>query len=113
MKAKYVAAYCDVTYLYVCRDTVAKEALHVIIGIDAQGYKEVLDYALYPAESCHNYKEMLLDLKTRGLDQVLVFISDGLMGLPDAVTDVYPACLAPDVLDPLAAPCAATCPGEG
>lgn len=46
--------------------------------------------ALYPTESCLNYKEMLLDLKTRGLEQVLLFISDGLVGLPDAVTDVFP-----------------------
>lgn len=93
VKDKYVAVYCDATYLYVRRDTVDKEALHVLIGIDAQGYKEVLDYALYPAESCHNCKEMLLDLKTRGLEQVLVFISAGLVGLPDAVTDVFPHAL--------------------
>lgn len=30
---------------------------------------------------------------TRGLEQVLVFISDGLVGLPDAVTDVFPHAL--------------------
>ena len=90
VKPKYVAVYCDATFLNVRRDTVGKEALHMLIGIDAQGYKEVLDYALYPTESCLNYKEMLLDLKTRGLEQVLLFISDGLVGLPDAVTDVFP-----------------------
>ena len=90
VKPNYVAVYCDATYLNVRRDTVAKEALHMLIGIDAQGYKEILDYALYPSESCHNYKEMLLDLRARGLEQVLLFISDGLVGLPEAVTDVFP-----------------------
>ena len=90
VKSKYVAIYCDATFLNVRRDSVAKEALHMLIGIDSQGYKEVLDYALYPSESCNNYKEMLLDLRTRGLEQVLLFISDGLVGLPDAVTDVFP-----------------------
>lgn len=45
---KYVAIYCDATYLNVRRDSVAKEALHVILGITVEGTKEVLDYALYP-----------------------------------------------------------------
>jgi len=48
---KYVAIYCDATYLNVRRDSVAKEALHVILGIMLEGNKEVLDYALYPSES--------------------------------------------------------------
>jgi transposase-like protein len=90
MKPRYVAVYCDATYLNVRRDTVAKEALHLLIGIDAEGIKEVLDYALYPTESAENYKEMLLSLRDRGLQEVLLFISDGLMGLPERVTDVFP-----------------------
>lgn len=90
VKPKYVAVYCDATYLNVRRDTVAKEALHVLVGIDPDGYKEVLDYALYPTESSANYKEMLQYLKKRGLEQVLLFISDGILGLPEAVTDVFP-----------------------
>ena len=90
VKARYVAVYCDATYLNVRRDTVAKEALHQLIGIDVEGIKEVLDYALYPTESAENYKEMLLSLRERGLQEVLLFISDGLMGLPEKVTDVFP-----------------------
>ena len=90
MKPRYVAVYCDATYLTVRRDTVAKEALHLLIGIDAEGFKEVLDYALYPTESAENYKEMLLSLRERGLREVLLFISDGLVGLPERVTDVFP-----------------------
>ena len=90
VKPNYVAIYCDATYLNVRRDTVTKEALHLLIGIDPEGYKEVLDYSLYPTESSENYKEMLQSLKKRGLEQVLLFISDGLIGLPDAVTDVFP-----------------------
>lgn len=90
VQAKYVAIYCDATFINVRRDTVSKEALHLLVGIDAEGYKEVLDYALYPTESSENYKEMLQDLSERGLKQVLLFISDGLVGLPNAVTDVFP-----------------------
>ncbi len=87
---KYVAVYCDATYLNVRRDSVAKEALHIILGITLDGTKEVLDYALYPSESASNYKEMLINLKNRGLNQVLLFITDGLTGIRNACLDIYP-----------------------
>ena len=93
VKAKYVVIYCDATFINVRRDTVSKEALHMLIGINDEGYKEVLDFALYPTESSENYKEMLIDLKTRGLEQVLLFVSDSLVGLQEAVTDVFPKAL--------------------
>ena len=88
---KYVAIYCDATYLNVRRDSVAKEALHVILGITVEGTKEVLDYALYPSESASNYQEMLLSLKNRGLEQVLLFITDGLNGIRNACLEVFPS----------------------
>lgn len=90
VKPNYVVIYCDATWLPVRRDGVAREALHVLVGIDAEGYKEVLDYALYPTESSANYQEMLRSLKARGLEQVALFVSDGIIGLPDAVTEIYP-----------------------
>ena len=45
---------------------------------------------LYPTESSANYQEMLRSLKARGLEQVGLFVSDGIIGLPDAVTEIYP-----------------------
>lgn len=97
IKKDFVVLYCDATYLPVRRDSVAKEALHVIIGIDPNGNKEVLDYSLFPEESANNYKEMLINLKSRGLENVLLFVSDGLvlhepdgLSLKEAVTDIFP-----------------------
>lgn len=87
---KYAIIYGDATYLSVRRDSVAKEALHILIGITHEGEKEVLDYALYPSESADNYKEMLQSLKQRGLEQVLLFVTDGLNGFKNACLEVYP-----------------------
>jgi len=87
---RYVVLYCDATYLNVRRDSVAKEALHIIVGITPEGNKEVLDYVLYPTESPANYKDMLLDLKNRGVEQVLLFVTDGLTGLREACLEVFP-----------------------
>ena len=89
--ARYAVIYCDATYLSLRRDTVAKEALHVILGITPDGKKEVLDYALYPTEAASNYEDMLIDLKQRGLKEVLLFVSDGLTGIRDALLRQFPA----------------------
>ena len=90
VSARYAVAYCDATYLSLRRDCVAKEALHVILGITPDGSKEILEYALYPSESAANYEEMLTGLKQRGLKEVLLFISDGLTGMADAVKRQFP-----------------------
>ena len=87
---RYAVIYCDATYLCLRRDTVAKEALHVILGITPDGKKEVLDYALYPTESAGNYADMLANLKQRGLKEVLLFVSDGLTGIRDALLRQFP-----------------------
>lgn len=50
LQNRYVVIYGDATYLNVRRDSVAKEALHVLVGIDEYGHKEVLDYRLYKSE---------------------------------------------------------------
>lgn len=90
VKKRYTALFCDATFINVRRDTVAKEALHLIIGVDEYGYKEILSFDLYPTESAENYREMLEDLKTRGLEEVLLFVSDELTGLSSALTDSFP-----------------------
>lgn len=85
------------TYLPVRRDSVAKEALHVIIGIDPNRNKKVLNHSLFPEESASNHKEMLINLKSRGLEKIWVFVSNGLIlheqdeiALKEAATYIFP-----------------------
>ena len=87
---KYVVIFMDATYLNVRHDSVAKEPLHVLLGITPDGTREVLDYALYPTESAANYEEMMQGIKSRGVKQVLLFVSDGLEGMRDAVKRQFP-----------------------
>lgn len=44
LEEEYLVVYCDVTYLSIRRDTVQKEALHILIGITKAGKKS---YRLY------------------------------------------------------------------
>ena len=90
LSERYVVIFMDATYLNIRRDSVAKEPLHVLIGITPDGTREVLDYALYPTESAANYEEMMESIKKRGVKQVLLFASDGLGGVRDAVKRQFP-----------------------
>lgn len=86
----YSVIYCDATFISLRRDTVQKEGLHTLIGINLEGEKEVLDYGIFPSESKENYKELLRALKERGLEEVLLFISDGLTGLKACLLEEFP-----------------------
>ena len=66
VKSRYAVLYSDATFVSVKRDSVCKEAIHVIIAITEQGNKEVLNFRVYPTESSSNYIEMLQDLKQIG-----------------------------------------------
>ena len=90
LSEKYVVIFMDATYLNVRRDSVAKEPLHVLLGITPDGTREIIDYALYPTESAANYEEMIGSRKQRGVKQVLLFASDGLEGVRDAVKRQFP-----------------------
>ena len=90
LNKRYCVIYGDATYINIRRDSVAKEALHVLIGINEEGYKEILALRLFPSETSENYKELLLDIKARGVEEVLLFISDGLNGLAQTFLQEFP-----------------------
>lgn len=75
---KYVAIFMDATYIPLKRQTVSKEAIYIAIGIREDGTKEVLSYAIAPTESTYVWNELLQDIYSRGVHDVLLFITDGL-----------------------------------
>ncbi|WP_277680298.1 IS256 family transposase [Gracilibacillus dipsosauri] len=87
---RYVCVYLDATYIAVRRDTVSKEAVYIAVGIREDGSKEVLAYTIAPTESAYNWQELLEELKERGVEDVLLFVSDGLKGMADAVSTTFP-----------------------
>lgn len=90
LSARYVCVYLDATFIPVRRETVSKEAVYLAVGIREDGTKEVLAYTIAPTESAFNWQELLVDLKEHGVEEVLLFISDGLKGMADAILSVFP-----------------------
>ncbi|AQQ53178.1 IS256 family transposase [Planococcus lenghuensis] len=90
LASRYVCVYLDATYIALKRDTVSKEAVYLAIGIREDGSKEVLAYTIAPTESAYVWKEVLQDLKERGTEEILLFVTDGLKGITDCIASVYP-----------------------
>ncbi len=90
LHTRYVYVYLDAAYIAVRREIVSKEAVYITIGIYEDGSKEVLAYTIAPTESAHNWKELLEELNERGVEDVLLFISDGLKGMVDTISSVFP-----------------------
>lgn len=90
VQSRYIAVYCDATCLNVRRDTVEKECLHILLGITEDGTKEILDYALFPTERAENYVDMLQNLQERGLEEVLLFVTDGLPHVHERLLECFP-----------------------
>ena len=90
LNARYVCVYLDATYIPVRRETVSKEAVYIAVGIREDGTKEVLSYTIAPTESAYNWQELLMELKERGVEEVLLFISDSLKGMVEAISTVFP-----------------------
>lgn len=90
LDSRYVCVYLDATYIALKRDTVTKEAVYIAVGIREDGSKEVLSYTIAPTESAFVWKEVLEDLKDRGVEEVLLFISDGLKGIIDCIFTIFP-----------------------
>lgn len=69
------------TYIAIKRETVSKEVVYIAMGIREDGFKEVLSYEFAPTELIYIWKELLQDVKQRGTEQILLFISNGHTGL--------------------------------
>jgi len=87
----YPVIYTDSIFYKVRQEgKVAQKAVNVVIGINKDGYKELLGFWLSETESASYWLKVLNDLKSRGVEDVLIFSVDGLAGINKAINNVYP-----------------------
>lgn len=80
----------DALHLKLRRDTVSSDAVYFILGVDEDGYREVLDFFIGVNESAYVWEDNLRQIKERSVDEFLLFVMDGLSELDDSVHRVYP-----------------------
>ena len=62
----------------------------VILGINQDGYKEVLTIEVGENESSKYWLSVLNGLKNRGVKDILIICADGLTGIKEAIAAAYP-----------------------
>ena len=69
---------------------IISKAAYVVVGIDEDGYKDVLGLWIGENETSKFWLKVLTDMKNRGVLKVSVFSIDGLPGFPEAIKATYP-----------------------
>jgi putative transposase len=69
---------------------VRNRAVHIALGVRADGSKEILGLWLEQNEGAKFWLRVMNELKNRGVEDVLVAVVDGLKGFPEAITAVFP-----------------------
>lgn len=87
----YVFTYADCLYIPIKNDlTTTKRAVYVIIGVDANGYKDILGLWIDKTESASFWSNVFEDLKERGVEDILYMSSDGIAGFKGSLERVFP-----------------------
>lgn len=72
---------------------VINKSAHVVLGVNLRGEKEVLGLWLAENEGAKFWLTVLTELRQRGVQDIYIASMDGLKGLPEAVSAVFPKTL--------------------
>jgi transposase-like protein len=91
LDAIYPIVYLDCIVLKIRENKrVINKSLYVALGINLEGHKELLGLWLAETEGAKFWLSVLTELKTRGLQDILIACIDGLKGFPEAIEAEYP-----------------------
>lgn len=91
LQSMYVFTYADCLYVPIKDDLKSdKRAVYVILGVNAQGYKEILGIWIDGNESASFWSSVFEDLKERGVEDILYMSSDGIAGFKGSLERVFP-----------------------
>lgn len=87
----YAIVFMDAIYYYVRNEGhIVKRAVYIALGIDMDGRKDVLGMYIDEKESEKFWLSIMNNLKKRGVEDILIACADGLSGLLQAISAVYP-----------------------
>ena len=89
----YPILYLDCIVLKIRQNQrVIKKSMYLALGVNLEGHKELLGMWLAETEGARFWLSVLTELKSRGLEDVLIACVDGLKGFPEAIETEYPQC---------------------
>jgi transposase-like protein len=90
----YAAVFIDAIVVKVRDGQVANRPFYAAIGVTLDGERDILGlWAGTGGEGAKFWMSVLTDLKNRGIKDVFFVVCDGLKGLPEVVSNVWPAAI--------------------
>lgn len=68
---------------------VINKTIYLAVGLNSQGFKEILGMWLGENESASFWMSVLTDLRSRGVEDILITSTDNLKGFTEAITSVF------------------------
>jgi putative transposase len=91
LDAVYPVLFIDAVHVKVRDGQVTNRPVYVVIGVTVHGERDILGlWAGDGGEGAKFWLQVLTELKNRGVADVCILVCDGLKGLPDSVTTVWP-----------------------
>ena len=91
LEEMYPVIFLDGAVFPVCQDgQVMKKTAYLVYGLTVDGKKDVLGIWIGEAESSKFWMKVLVDLKNRGVKDILIAVVDGLNGFIEAIKASFP-----------------------
>jgi putative transposase len=71
-------------------NVVRNKAVYLALGVRRDGSREILGLWIETTEGAKFWMKVFNDLKTRGINDILIAVTDGLSGMPAALAAVFP-----------------------
>jgi len=91
LEAVYPLVFLDALRVKIRDESLVRnKAIHIAIGVRADGTKEVLGLWIEQNEGAKFWLRVLNELKNRGVEDILLAVVDGLKGFPEAIAAAFP-----------------------
>ena len=92
LEVMYPVVFFDALRVKIKEDAVVRnKAIYLALGVLPDGSRDILGLWIEGTEGAKFWMKVFNDLKTRGCGDILIAVTDGLKGMPEALATVYPA----------------------
>jgi putative transposase len=92
LEPMYPVVFFDALRVKIREDAVVRnKAIYLALGVLPDGTRDILGLWIDNTEGAKFWMKVFNDLKTRGVADILIAVTDGLKGMPEALAAVFPA----------------------
>ncbi|WP_043702223.1 IS256 family transposase [Tepidimonas taiwanensis] len=92
LEPMYPVVFFDALRLKIREDAVVRnKAIYLALGVLPDGTRDILGLWIENTEGAKFWMKVFNDLRTRGVADILIAVTDGLKGIPEALAAVFPA----------------------